>query len=98
MKYIHKLSVRILVAIVIGLFFAGTGTSITYTCAPVDGAKGCISFDKAVMHPGDLLNNKQNSLTHFSEIFVISSVVSFAVLSIVDSVQKKPKPATQPKN
>ncbi|MGB4967505.1 MAG: hypothetical protein WBO35_04870 [Candidatus Saccharimonadales bacterium] len=97
MKYIHKLSVRILAALVIGFLLAGAGTKITYSCASVDGAAGCVSFDKAIMHPSDLLNNKQDSIVHFTEAFVISSLVSFAVLSIIDVAQKKPKPATQPK-
>lgn len=97
MKYIHNLSVRILVAFVVGFLLASAGTKITYSCAPIGGAAGCVSFDKAIMHPSDLLNNKQDSLVHFSDAFVISSLVSFAVLSIINVVQKKPKLATQPK-
>lgn len=91
MKYIDKLSVKIVAAIVVGFLLAGAGTKITYTCAPIDGAAGCASFEKAIMHPSDLLNNKQDSLTHFSEAFVITSLVSFAILSTVRSVYKKPK-------
>lgn len=97
MKYIHKLSVKILAALLIGFLLASTGTKITYSCAPVDGAAGCVSFDKAIMHPSDLLNNKQNSLVHFSEAFAISSLVSFAALSVIDAALKKPKPVTQPR-
>lgn len=88
MKYNHKLSVRILTSLVIGLLLAGAVTKITYSCAPIDGAADCVSYDKAIMHPSDLLNNKQDSLVHFFEAFVISSLVSFAVLSIIGVAQK----------
>lgn len=90
MKYIHKLPVRILVALVIGFLLASVGTKISYNCAPVDGAAGCTSFDKALMHPRDLLNNKQDSLVHFSEAYAISALISFAALSIIGGAQKKP--------
>jgi hypothetical protein len=97
MKYVHKLLVRIIAAVIIGFLLAGVGTKITYSCMPVDGAAGCASFDKAVMHPNDLLNNKQDSLFHLSEAFAITAIVIFAILSIFNSVQKKPKSITQQK-
>ena len=40
MKQINKLSVRIVVALLIGFLFAGALTKITYPCEPTDGAKG----------------------------------------------------------
>ena len=99
MKYISKLSVRIVVAVAIGFLFAGIGTHITYSCPLTDGAAGCVSLAKAVDHPNDLLHNKQDSLTHFSEIFIITSLSSFAILSIFSLDQKrKPKPASQLKD
>ncbi len=82
MKRFNNLSVKIAAALAAGFLFAGVGTTIAYECSPIDGAEGCVSYEKAVMHPSDLLHNKQNSLLHFSEIFVISSVVSFAVLNV----------------
>ncbi|MDQ2973221.1 MAG: hypothetical protein M3Q79_01940 [bacterium] len=82
MKHVNKLWVRIVTAIVIGFLFAGSRTGITYTCPLIDGAAGCVSFDKAIMHPSDLLNNKQDSLVRFSETFIITSLASFALLSI----------------
>lgn len=81
MKYIDKLSVRIRIAFVVGFLLASIGTKITYTCVPIDGAKGCVSFEKAIMHPSDLLNNRQDSLVKFSTTFVISSLVTFIILS-----------------
>jgi hypothetical protein len=95
MKYIDKLYIKIVAAIVIGLLLSGAGTKIKYSCAPVDGAAGCVSFDKAIMHPNDLFSNKQHSLVHFSEAFVITSFVSFAVISIINAAQKKSKTTAQ---
>jgi hypothetical protein len=89
MKHINKLAVRIVAAIVIGFLLAGAGTDIPYTCAPIDGAEGCVSFDKAVMHPSDLLSNKQNSLVIFSTFFVITSLIIFAFLSALRLAQKR---------
>lgn len=94
MKLFCKLPVRIVAAVAIGLLLAGAGTKITYGCAPIDGAVGCVSFEKAIMHPGDLLGNKQDSLVHFSVAFVVAALVSFVALSIVDVAQKRPKQKT----
>jgi hypothetical protein len=89
MKHLRKLPVRIVAAIVIGLLFAGAFAKITYPCTPTDGDVGCVSFEKAVMHPNDLLSNKQDSLVQFSKTFVIVSLASFALLSIISLVQRK---------
>jgi hypothetical protein len=89
MKYIHKLSVRITVAALVGFLLAGAFTHITYTCTPIEGAAGCVSFDKAVMHPNDLLRNKQGSLVHFSETFVITSLVVFVILELLIREKKR---------
>ncbi len=98
MKSINKFSVKIVVSILAGLVLACAGTKITYACAPTDGAAGCVSFDKAVMHLSDLFSNKQDSLVHFFETFVITSLVVFALLNIFGLVQKRtPKPAGQVK-
>jgi hypothetical protein len=97
MKLTNNLTIRIVTTIVIGFLLAGAGTKITYTCVPPNGELGCTSFEKAVMHPGDLLKNKQNSLSHFSETFVITSLTSLALFTVVSSTQKKSKPTTQPK-
>lgn len=95
MKYIHKLSVKIIVSIVIGFLLAGVGAKITYSCPPVDGAVGCVSFEKAIMHPDDLLNNKQDSLVRFSKTFVIASLASFAALSLFSVAYKRSKKSTK---
>lgn len=89
MKYIDKLSVKVIVAVLGGLLFAGAFTKITYSCTPVDGASGCVSFDKAIMHLGDLVSNKQDSLMHFSVTFMVTSLIIFALLSIVSMAKSK---------
>ena len=90
MKYIAKLWVRIAVALALGFLFASTTTKIIYPCPLTNGAKGCMSFEKAVMHPNDLRNNKQNSLHNFSMSFAWVSLASFALLSAV-SINYKSK-------
>lgn len=89
MKQINKLSVRIVVALLIGFLFAGALTKITYPCEPTDGAKGCLSFEKAIMHPNDLINNRQNSLVKFSQSFATVSVGTFVVLGVRSLASKK---------
>jgi hypothetical protein len=96
MKLLNKLSVRIVAAIVIGFLITGAGISNTYSCAPIDGAAGCVSFDKVVMHPNDLLHNRQNSLVRFSSTFAITSLVAFALLNVVRFQQKKTHHTTHP--
>ncbi|HCR55781.1 TPA: hypothetical protein DIV49_02305 [Candidatus Saccharibacteria bacterium] len=83
MKLLHKVSVRIVIALVVGFLLAGALTKITYTCTPIDDSVNCVAFDKAIMHPADLLNNKQNSLVKFSLIFAISAVTIFAILTVI---------------
>lgn len=89
MKYISGFWVKIAVAIMLGFLFACAATDTTYTCAPIDGAAGCASFQKSVMHPSDLLNNKQDSLTRFSETIAIASLVSLVLLSVLHLGLKK---------
>ncbi len=89
MKYIEKLSVRILLSVLVGFLFAGAFTKISYTCAPIDGAAGCVSIEKAIMHPGDLLSNKQASLVQFATTFAASGLGAFATLFIL--IQMKPR-------
>lgn len=83
MRYINKFPVKLIAAVFVGFVFAGALTTITYTCTPIDGASGCVSFDKAVMHPRDLISNKQESLTRFFIIFVATSLSVLGLLSVV---------------
>jgi hypothetical protein len=73
----------------LSLQYAATFTHITYPCKPVDVAMGCESFEKAVMHPKDLFDNKQNSLVYFFQTFGITSLVSFGILSVLCVFKKK---------
>lgn len=89
MKYVSKVSARIVVALAVGLLLASISTKITYTCIPTDDARDCLSFEKAVMHPDDLLSNKDGSLAQFSTTLVLSSLVIFTLLSAISVVYKK---------
>jgi hypothetical protein len=88
MKYIEKLPVRVVIALIAGFLLAGAFTKITYNCVPSTVPPGesvsrCVAFEKAVMHPSDLLSNEQDSLTKFSTTFAITSLITFALLSAV---------------
>ncbi|HMT19384.1 MAG TPA: hypothetical protein PKD20_05460 [Candidatus Saccharibacteria bacterium] len=88
MKYIDKLSIRIVTAVVIGILLAGAWTDIQYQCDPLEN-KGCVAFESAVLHPKDLINNKQGSLVTFSRYMVYSSAVCLAILTIINASQKR---------
>lgn len=93
----NKLPVKIVAAVLIGLLiaYAGVGIShVTRPCTPADVPKGesishCEVIAKVYAHPRDLLSNKQDRLTHFSETFAVASLTSFALLSVLGLVQKK---------
>jgi hypothetical protein len=74
-----KVSLYILVALIDGIVFASIGTKVTYPCPLLPGTAGCVSFEKAVMHPGDLIANYQGSLTHF----LLNLLVVFAIVLIL---------------
>lgn len=89
MKQINKFPVIIVAAIVVGFLLASATTKITHRCVPVDGAKGCASFSKAMVHPEDLLHNKQNSLVIFSTTFAEVSLFTFVILAAASLTLKK---------
>jgi hypothetical protein len=92
-----KLWIKIAAAVVIGLFIAYTAVGITHVtrpCTPADVPQGesisrCKVIAKAFIQPHDLLINKQDRLTHFSEIFVVASLASFALFSVLGLAQQK---------
>jgi hypothetical protein len=99
----RKISIRILIAILIGFWFASVGTHIVYSpCLPSDNPgvpynappnedslTRCAEFAKAIYKPRDLIHNKQDSLVHFSENFVGASVVCFALISLYNEIKMK---------
>jgi hypothetical protein len=93
MKYLNKLSVKAtVIALIIGAFFAISLTDIAYPCEPYDGDGqngGCIAYENAISHPGDLINNEQDSLMRLTETFLVTSLASFAALSILSLVKKR---------
>lgn len=93
MKYLSKLWVRITIAIIIGLFFAGGYTDIAYPLPTIyteQGGSGSVVYEDVLSHPKDLLNNKQNSLVQFSTTFFVVSVITFSALSI-PALEKRKK-------
>jgi hypothetical protein len=99
----RKMKVRILIAILIGFLFAYEGTHIVYSpCLPSDNPgvplyappgedslTRCAEIAKALDKPGDFLHNKQDSLKIFSETFVTTLLVCFALISIYNGIQMK---------
>ena len=80
---------KLIAALIVGFLIAGALTKITYSCTPPAGYAGCASIEEAVMHPADLLNNKQNSLVRFVGFFVINSFFSFVVLDLLIREKQK---------
>lgn len=80
MKSSTKILINLLISLLVGFLFAGLTTKVTHTCAPVDGAAGCQSFEKAIVSPTDLLNNRQNSLINFSITFVVTLGITYILL------------------
>jgi hypothetical protein len=75
----RKFFTYILLALVAGILFAGAFTHITYPCLPLPGDAGCVSYDKAVMHPSDLASNYQGSLAQF----LLKFLVVFAIVLVL---------------
>lgn len=88
----RKFYVRILLSIFLGILPAITLTHIKGPCTievPGEDISRCVSWGDAIMQPGELLNNTQDSLLRFSTTFATVSLVSFTLLSIVSYSQKK---------
>ncbi len=84
-KLTNNHSLKLLVAIAIGLFFASAFTSIQAPCStaiPGEEIQKCIEWSKVIMRPDELLSNSQSSLARFSVTFFIISLSSYALLSI----------------
>jgi hypothetical protein len=87
MKYLGKIWLRIAIAAIAGLFVAGL-TKMTYPCSPSivqfgESVDQCVSFEKSIMHPKDLLANRQDSLVDFTKTLLITSLFVFIILSIL---------------
>jgi hypothetical protein len=88
MKHINKFSIRVVVSVFIGFLLACAWTNIQYQCDPLDN-NGCVAFESAILHPKDLINNKQDSLISFSRYVVLSSVVCLAILTAINASHKR---------
>lgn len=76
----------ILLALIAGVLFASTFTHITYPCPLLPGDAGCVSFEKAVMHPIDLASNYQGSLTQLLLKFLVVFVIVLILLIAFNAV------------
>ena len=98
-KSLSKLYVRIIISVAIGLFMAGGYTNIHYPCSELPDFKvasgedieKCVAFESAIMHPGDLMKNKQNSLVEFTQGFAVVALLVFALLSLYSRSQTRKK-------
>jgi hypothetical protein len=78
------------VALTIGFLYAGAFTSIRYgDCSHIFDGPGCATIEKAIMHPKDLLNNKQGSLVEFSKTIAVVSLGAFVILSTIGLANEK---------
>ena len=93
-KLTDKLSAQILIAVVFGFLIASLFTHLQVPCTttiPGENSSHCVEFSKAVMHPRDLINNKQDTLTEFVGTLAVSTLVSFVLLSIYSRLRTKKK-------
>lgn len=88
-KFLDKMYIRVILSVAVGFFVASTLTHITYPCTGYFEGIGCVSFEDAIMHPSDLLNNKQDSLTTFASKFAVISLATFTLLSIAHKLYTK---------
>jgi hypothetical protein len=92
LKLLNELYARVIVSVVVGFLLASTSTLIQGPCTtvpPGENISRCVEFSKAVMHPRDLINNKQGSLADFAGTFAISSLVILALLSTYSQLHKR---------
>ena len=79
----------ILLALIAGVVFASAATSISYPCLPLinDPGSSCVSYEKAVMHPSDLVSNMQGSLTRFLLDILVGFVIVLVLLIVFNMVR-----------
>lgn len=80
-KLPKTLAFRLLLPIVLGVAFAAAFTSIQYECADQLGAQGCVTYEKALLHPHDLFANKQDSLERGLTSFFAVSLLALLVVN-----------------
>jgi hypothetical protein len=93
-KHINKFSIRIVIALVLGLLLdSRTTIQAPRTSAPPGkDIEKCVSFPEAISQSSKLLANEQNSLLRFSTTFAATLATSFATLSLFSFYKnRKPK-------
>lgn len=94
MTHTNSFLAKVLAAVAIGLIIASTLTDATYPCNANDMLEGdsiarCIAWDEVVLHPSDLMSNREGSLLRFLTTFVVTALVSYAIISIVSRAYRK---------
>ena len=90
-KPTKKHLVAIAIAVILGLFFASGLTDLQGPCTTADAGEDiakCVEFSDAVMQPGRMIENEQNSLVRFSSTFVVVSLTSLALLGAVGLLRR----------
>jgi hypothetical protein len=85
----RRILVRLSLALMAGSLSAGLGTKLRTSCPPLpdDAGSGCVSFVKAVWRPAALLTNEQGTLVRFLALLAVTSVVTLALIAIVDALR-----------
>lgn len=60
---------------------------IQYPCPPL-GNSGCVVWESAILHPSDLLSNKQGSLEDAAKTFAVIFIASFVYLQFLVIIKK----------
>ena len=89
-----RLYARILLILMVAFLVAGACTKIIYPCSsgsvPAgESVSNCFSFEKAIMHPADLMNNMQNSLVQFTSTIFLVALLLFAASLVITKYRHK---------
>lgn len=82
-----QFSKYILLALAAGVGFAVFAVKVTYPCPPLPGGAGCVSLEKALMHPIDLASNYQGSLTRFLLDLLVVFAIVLTLLTVFNAVR-----------
>jgi hypothetical protein len=89
---------KIVIVFLISFLFAAVASSriVTGPCDPAEiiqygesDAAGCSSIWREYPSAGELIRNKHDSLVYFSGTFVVTALISFAILELVAHNKKR---------
>lgn len=91
MKLLNKLSARIIISVIIGLFLALGFTEFQQPCTgvapPGEDISRCVEFSDLTSHPEKIFSDSKVR-TEFLKNFAIVSIVSFALVSFINYRKK----------